>query len=83
MMDAPSRTFDFVMLAVDFGIASYLLWKLYPVLKTGKIEKHARFPGCMRAGDPWTYWGVTISVLVGIAILIGASWMRIHRLLGP
>src|SRR5262249_24794289 len=59
-------TFDLVLLAVDLGLALYLLAKLYPVLKTGVIEKHARFPGCTRAGDPWTYWGVTISVLVGV-----------------
>ena len=83
MMNGPSRAFDFIMLAVDLGLALYLLLKLYPVLKTGRIDRHARFPGCTRAGDPWSFWGITISVLLGVVILLGGSWMRIHRLLGP
>lgn len=83
MMHIPSHTFDLVMLAVDLGLALYLLVKLYPVLKTARIEKHARFPGCTRAGDPWSYWGITLSSLLGVAILLAGSWMRLHRLLGP
>ena len=83
IMTTPSRTFDFVLLTIDLCLALYLLAKLYPVLKTGRIEKHARFPGCTRVGGPWTYWGVTISVLLGVVVLIGAFWIRIHRLLGP